>query len=368
MFKEIPKLDLDYSLEIGSLNTYNSVKINFLSHKDSGNMLQDNKQQINPELKKETNIVSKAAKSDTLIHKQSFTVSLPDSSSTRVFKEKQPFLTKPGELTQNFLLDIPQKDVFQHFEDILISKPKKNLPVTVKDTTTHAITKKVTGFEGSIRAEASLNWLPGMLLLALFIFSWIKILYQKYIVQVIAATVNYQVSVRLLREKNVLFRNMSMGLNFIFTLNIGLFIYFLIQNFNLNQIEPNGFLSVAIYSLGVLAFYNVKTFICKLIGNVFLVKEQIAEYVHNIHLYNKNTGLFLFPVVIVYPYITSSLIKPIVIYLGLIIIIGMTLLLVYRSFQIIMKNGVSLFYLILYLCAVEILPILLLIKYSFTLI
>lgn len=368
MFKEIPKLALDNSLEIGSLNTYSSVKINFLSHKDSGNMLQDSKQQINPELKKETNIVSNATKSDTLLHKQNFTVSIPDSSSIRVFKEKQPFLTKPGGLTQNFLLDIPQKDISQHFEDLLISKPKKNHPVMVKDTAAHTSTQKVTGFEGNLRAEASLNWLPGILLLSLFIFSWIKILYQKYIVQIVAGTVNYQVSVRLLREKNVLFRNMAMGLNFIFTLNIGLFIYFLIQSFNLNQIESNSFLSVALYSLGILAFYNIKTFICKLIGNVFLVKEQIAEYVHNIHLYNKNTGLFLFPVVIIYPYITSSLIKPIVIYLGLIIIMGMTLLLVYRSFQIIMKNGVSLFYLILYLCAIEILPVLLLIKYSYTLI
>jgi hypothetical protein len=292
-----------------------------------------------------------------------------DTSSLRTFNENLPFQSKRAETGNNFLLDIPYKNISQHFDALTITKSHQNYWLSAKNNTrAHSEIQDEPGFKGNVKAEASLNWLPGILLLSLFTFSWIRMVYQKYVVQVVTSMLNYQASIRLLRGKNVLFRNMAFGLNFVFAINIGLFIFFFIQYYNLNQIYPAGFISVAIYSVGIIIIYTLKTLVCKLIGNIFMVKEQFAEYVHNIHLYNKNMGLFLFPIVIVFPYITSNQVKPVILYLGLTIIIVMSLLLIYRGFQIIMRNGVSTFYLILYLCAIEILPILLLIKYSYTLI
>lgn len=387
MLKEIPKKTVDFKLEIGPLNAYKNVKINLLSLKDTSKISSSKMQLSHPELKKEATVTHVNAfqvkKVDSLARKTSqgnpaFSPSLAkvqaaiekasaDTSSLRVFTDKRPFETKRSEPNQNFLLEIPQKNIVQHFEDLLITKTNQNVAVHLrKDTTAHTIVPAEQRFEGTVKAEASFNWMPGVLLVSLFTFSWIKMAYQKYVVQVVTSLVNYQASIRLLRDKNVLFRNMAFGLNFIFAINIGLFVFFLLQYQHLNQVYQNNFISVAIYSVGIIALYYFKALVCKLIGNVFMVKEQFAEYVHNIHLYNKNIGLFLFPVVIVFPYITNAQIKPVILYLGLSIIIGMSVLLIYRGFQIIMRNGVSTFYLILYLCAVEILPILLLIKYSYT--
>jgi hypothetical protein len=197
-------------------------------------------------------------------------------------------------------------------------------------------------------------------------FSWIKILYLKYIEQIVVSLINYQVSLRLFRDRNVLFRNMALGLNLVFAINTGLFLYYLTQFFNLRS-DFNQVQSVLIFSLGITLIYGIKTFICRILGNIFLVREEFAEYIHNINLYNKNIGLFLFPVVISFPYIADS-IKPSIIYIGMIVIGILIILRITRGIQIIMWKGASIFYLILYLCAIEILPVLLTVKLSYTLI
>jgi hypothetical protein len=212
-----------------------------------------------------------------------------------------------------------------------------------------------------------MNWVPLILLLSLFAFALIKIQYKRYVDQVVNSLINYQVSLRLLRERNVLFRNMSLGMNLVFGLNLGLFIFFILENFGIKQQFSDKFLNVLLYSGGLIILYSLKSFICRLIGYVFKVQSEFMEYVHNINLFNKNIGLFLFPVVIAFPYIDENL-RPVVIYLGISILAIMVFLRTVRSVQIIMRKGVSLFYLILYLCAIEILPVLLVVKYSGTLV
>jgi hypothetical protein len=160
---------------------------------------------------------------------------------------------------------------------------------------------------------------------------------------------------------------MSLGLNLVFALNLGLFIFFFLQYFSIEQQFPNKIVNVLVYSLGLIVLYSIKTFSCRLIGFLFKVPNEFAEYIHNINLFNKNIGLFLFPIVILYPYIDES-IRPAVLYLGIAILSIMFLLRTIRGFQIIMRKGVSFFYLILYLCAIEILPVLIVVKYSTTMI
>jgi hypothetical protein len=226
-------------------------------------------------------------------------------------------------------------------------------------------TEQINYLESNLRLVPGMNWLVIVLLSSLFIFSWIKKLYQKYLLQIVGAAVNYQVANRLFRERNVLFRNVSFGLYLIFGLNFGLFIYYLIDYTGTSQILPQKFNSMLIYSAIVLFIYTIKSSTNKIIGYIFIAQEEFAEYSHNVNLFNKNIGLFLFPVVIAYPFIDEKL-QPIILYFGMGMLIIMFLMRSYRGLQIIIRKGVSIFYLILYLCAIEILPVLLLLKLSST--
>jgi hypothetical protein len=304
-----------------------------------------------------------------MIPKKEIIVNPEDTSSTIIYNEILPYqhvrsLTD-GLYNENFLLSIPSKSLVQHTDSTLSALLISKVALITEER--QVLTEQKNYMEGAVRNESSVNWLPGVLILSFFVFSWVKMLYQKYVIQVITSSVNYQASIRLLRERNVLFRNMAVGLNFVFAINVGLFILFLIQFFGLKQVHQDNFISVVIYSLAVTLLYNIKTFFCKLVGYIFMVREEFSEYIHNIHLFNKNIGLLLFPIVIVFPYI-NDFFKPFVFYLGISVVILMLVLRTFRGIQIIMRKGVSTFYLILYLCAVEILPVLLLVKISRSLI
>ncbi len=297
-----------------------------------------------------------------------------DTISFKTYQEVLPYQHSRTDtdviFQENFLLSIPYKTFSHHFDTASINnistipRIEKSIHIAISPR----IKKDITGIEGTALSESSVNWIAGLLLLSLFVFSWMKILYQKYILQVVAAAVNYQSSVRLLREKNVLFKNMSVGLNLVFAINIGLFLFFVMAYFNISQIvSKNNFLSILIYCISIATIYSIKTLLCRFIGYLFLAQAEFSEYVHNINLFNKNIGLFLFPIVIMIPYINDSL-KPIILYFGIVLFLGLFILRIIRGFQIIIHKGVSSFYLILYLCAVEILPVLLIVKYSSTLI
>lgn len=309
-----------------------------------------------------------AVKTDSLVRKAAV---LPaDTITTRYHQYNYPFSSPlPVVLknTDNFLMNIPAKTYIQPqqaFTDTTrYSKPDF---VAIHSTIKQTLPAN-NNFQGSVKAETGMNWLVITLLVSLFTFSWLKLVYEKFIVQIVGAMVNYQVSLRLFRERNVLFKNISLGLNFTFALNCGLFIFYVVDLFRMEQVLPYKFLSMLVYTLGIALIYSIKSGVCKFLGYVFLVKDEFDEYIHNVRVYNKNIGLFLFPVIIVYPFIIGPA-KPYVIYAGFLIIGTLILLRIHRGFQIIMKKGVSIFYLILYLCAIEILPVLLLIKLAASLI
>jgi hypothetical protein len=362
MFKEMPRNVADIKLETTPVITTKSVIMKFLPSQDTTNLNKPPQQNSVNEVRENqitiTSANSVSSKKSDLILTKSVSIqqvneqslqpsSLQteiDTSSSRVFQHDGYSINSTKTASgSNFLFSISQKNISNHYNEIIIknnssdSLSKKQLVSIAQPQTI----KKETGYYGTPKVEASLNWLPAILLISLFTFSWVKLIYQKYVVQVVTSIVNYQVSIRLLREKNVLFRNMAIGLNVVFAVNLGLLIYYYLQFNNLNQLYSSNLLSVIVYSISIVMLYNIKTFLCKIIGSVFLVKDQFSEYVHNIHLYNKNLGLFLFPIIIIFPYITDIHAKAFVLYLGLIIVIAVFLLLIYRGIQIIMRNGVS---------------------------
>lgn len=97
------------------------------------------------------------------------------------------------------------------------------------------------------------------------------------------------------------------------------------------------------------------------IGSVFLKQRVFSEYFHHANIYTKNTGLFLLPIVVALQFLSYQHID-IIVYIGLLIIVALYLLLLLRSFQVINRKNVSIFYMILYLCAFEFAPFLVLYK------
>lgn len=267
-------------------------------------------------------------------------------------------------LNSNIIKNIGEKSLY--------GQPVASQPIidTTKAKATHVAVQVpkepvITGFEGKQLKSTSYDWYTLVLLIAVAIFAWGKSLYHKYLLQIISSVYNYQISIQLFRDKNALFRNLSIILQVLYPISFGLLIYTLINYFHLNHLFGWALANIATYSFGVFLFFQLKALLYKFIGIVFKVKEDFYEIQHHLNIFNQTIGMCLLPFLISIPFLDERF-KSIAI-VGLFLFAGATLLLFfYRGFQVVTRKQVPIFFLILYLCAVEILPIVLVIKTSYS--
>lgn len=165
-----------------------------------------------------------------------------------------------------------------------------------------------------------------------------------------------------IRDQLVQNKLASLGLNMIFFITGGIFIY-LISKYEMVIPLKNWYFQVLVCIGFLFGVYLVKFLSLKAGGWVFSAGELVDNYAFLVFFVNKIAGLFLIPVVILL-WLGSSIVHPVIMVISFIVI---TLLFLYRYFLILPmvrnKSGVSSFHFFLYLCTFEILPILLLVKF-----
>jgi hypothetical protein len=161
------------------------------------------------------------------------------------------------------------------------------------------------------------------------------------------------------REEYSLTSRISVLLLFNYLLIFPLFIWQVAGYFGMIREGLGGFVTI---SGLLLLIYFVKIITTRILGNIFEVKEASAEYVYNILLFNKTIGLVLFPVCLLLAY-ARQIPPEILIWTG---IGALCLILIYRLLRIVLigisNSSVSFFYIILYLCTLEIIPFVVILK------
>lgn len=233
-------------------------------------------------------------------------------------------------------------------------KPIKNFLTAneVTESKTHQLFAKEYQ---SQRLQLNFTLIIGIV--SIFLLLTLKRFYQKFISQVAATMVNFQLAEKMLREKNIIVRRafFLLNLNFVlvlslFFLNLTIFWQFTIsKNYIFDYFIILGIV-VSVIFIRIISLY--------ITGFLFGTKQAIAEHIHISFLVNKNLGLIMLPVVFIIIY-TSTKISEIAIYLCLGLLVIATFYKILRGFQIIIRNGVLIFYAFLYLCTLELLPLVL---------
>jgi hypothetical protein len=164
------------------------------------------------------------------------------------------------------------------------------------------------------------------------------------------------------RDIGGLFNWQSTILNLVSFFIIGLFAYSAASYYNFIPPDSKGIVFWLI-SLGiVISAITLRHIICLITGTVSGEEEAFREYLLGIYQSYRFGAFILFIVIILMSY---TIIFPVRDYiLSGIIIMGLVYLLsVIRLFLIFLNRNISIFYLILYLCALEILPVLVAVKY-----
>jgi hypothetical protein len=143
---------------------------------------------------------------------------------------------------------------------------------------------------------------------------------------------------------------------------IGIFVYSAATYYDIIPHTISGILFWIIAVAGIIAAVSARHIVCLLIGAVSGENEVFSEYLLGVYQFYRFSSIFIFVVLITLTYTTIFSVKT-CFSAGLIVISILYLMRVTRLFIIFINKNISLFYLILYLCALEILPVVIAVKY-----
>jgi hypothetical protein len=220
------------------------------------------------------------------------------------------------------------------------------------------LTKVEVVFPGKKMIRSNPDWLIGVLVLAFLLFASVRLIFNKYLSQLLHAILNYSTFLRLFRERYFNLLHASFRLDVIFRLIFALFSYQFISIYKINF----GFgksLYVYLTCLGiVIGYFIAKRIIYFILGILTESRAEVQEYLFSINVFNRVLGLFLLPVTAAIAFVPSSQAE-VLQFGGLGIISIFYILSLIRGGKIFLKKHFSISYLILYLCTLEFLPLLL---------
>jgi hypothetical protein len=219
---------------------------------------------------------------------------------------------------------------------------------------------KPYGIVGKELVVPNQEWILGLILVFWVIFASVRVGFLKYLGQLFASLVNFGAATRLYQQRGYKTMYGAVRLDFIFYLILPLSIYQIASFFKIDFPGYPAILFFVILFFIINGYLFVKILLLRLAGSIVMLKEQTQETIFNIKLYYKALGLFLLPLVTIHATMVKTNFITIWIMAGLVAITYVAT--VIRTIYVGNRKDISIFYLILYLCTLEILPILLIYK------
>ncbi len=216
---------------------------------------------------------------------------------------------------------------------------------------------------GPVINNAPRYYWPGVVLLFIFcLLVSIKITDPKKIYRIILSSFSLQVAKQLYREDYRLSKRVSVFLSIGFVLTLAFLVHIVNNYFGLMLRGVNPLKQYLFFVAVVVSMYLVKLLTNYFLSFVFKTEELFREYVFNVFVFCQTAGIVLFPFVICLQYAKCP--PEWLLYPGMVIYAGFYILRMLRGFVISMiEQNIGILYIFLYLCALEILPFLVLIKF-----
>ena len=253
------------------------------------------------------------------------------------------------------------KQEWSQFKTVYISDfdYQKELIQPLPYDSLYTVLKKVeVVYPGKKVLRSNPDWLVGVLLISFLLFASVRLIFNKYLSQLIQSTINYSTFTRTFRERYFNLFHASFRLDLVFSLILALFGY---QSFNIFKISLGAARTYYTYliCLGIVfGYFLIKKTIYHIIGILTESKTEVQEYLFSITVYNRVLGLFIMPVTATIAFIPLANAEP-MLYAGLAVIAIFYLMSLFRGAKIFLKKHFSISYLILYLCTLEFLPLVL---------
>jgi hypothetical protein len=206
-------------------------------------------------------------------------------------------------------------------------------------------------------------WLFYVLLILVAGFTWVKVFYSRTLEHILGSFLSKTTSNQIVRDENLLLQKASFLLTGIFYLVFAMFIYQLSNFYNfIPDFFPTGLLRFLILAVFVSGIYSFKLFLLKITGFIFQLDKPISAYIFNVFLINNLVGILFLPIVIAVAF-TTTFAALILIKIAIAVFIILYIFRLIRGIMIGLNlTNFNLFYLFLYICSLEIAPLVLIVK------
>lgn len=203
-----------------------------------------------------------------------------------------------------------------------------------------------------------------ILFVLLFLFAliaYVRISGKDYLYKLAISTTSSSYSSSFYNEKNISLKFNGYILTFIFFVSFGIFTTLFFDVFNPRIIEGYWFTSILIFSSTIFVLYFLHYLVFLALGIVFSNFKIAEEYMFFVSNLLKLAGI-LYVFLIFATFFSDTEIKKYFIYLAILLSFALYLIKIFRAITTFFRNGFPIFYMFLYFCALEIIPVLLLVK------
>jgi hypothetical protein len=207
------------------------------------------------------------------------------------------------------------------------------------------------------------DWLFFILLLIIALLTWLKVFYRKNVLQIFEAFFSNVVANQIVGDENILVQRASVLLTITFNLAAALLLYLLSEIYDWPvPYAGSGFSKFIIFALVISCAYTLKFIILKLAGFLFRIEKAIATYIFNIFIINNVLGILLILLVIGIAYLPTATTSYLIPAAAMFVCFAYLYRFLRGPVIGFSYNSYSNLYLFLYLCALEIAPLLIIIK------
>ena len=208
------------------------------------------------------------------------------------------------------------------------------------------------------------DWLFGFLVFSVFIVGVVKVKYSKYLNNLFTSWLYPSLKDDKLLSRNISNRVPSYLLGFLFYFNSALFVFQISVIFKNPLFGLSGPLVIPVAFLFLFIIFSLKIIVYKIVGSIFGTKSAINRYLIQSANTSKIFAVIVIPFILLIPFSTEPTIT--LLYKGVFAIFSFLYLIqVGRGIKNNLTSIFSLYYIILYLCALEIVPLTLLFKVLF---
>lgn len=248
---------------------------------------------------------------------------------------------------------VPLKNDFLKFEFLNSTHLKENKPGSGKLST------EIVSHEGDGKPTINLNYTDGILFLLLALFSliaYVRISGKNYLHRIFTSLINFNYSNSFFKEKNLAYTLNNNVLMIVFFVATSLFLQVVSDYFNYPQLVPGKWQQLFFFAATMLILVVIYKLVYRLLGIIIGFYHEISEFLFFFTNLLKILGI-AYVILLFGSFFSTSTGKAIFIYIAIFITILMFFAKFYRILIIFFKNRFPLYYMILYFCALEIIPV-----------